>query len=263
MKVCVVGASGKLGQYIVAHALARGYEVVGVCREASVPKLKAFERRITIVPGSTSDPAVIKKGVEGCKAVLAVLFPHGTNKSSSRMVRAILASAGADVRLVFSCGWHVRFSAEDVYPPGFEFKVRIARVLGKLLRAVDISDQEEACRLVFESGRRWTVVRGCDLEEGDSEGLPVWAGHVGHPALADNLMRRTDFALFMVHAITAKELERKAPALVGRNSASSALHANSLPSPQGSVRPALSPGDHVYIPVFGGLPVVGRESGNE
>jgi NAD(P)-dependent dehydrogenase (short-subunit alcohol dehydrogenase family) len=39
MKVCVIGASGKLGQYMVRHALDRGYEVVGVCREQRVEKL--------------------------------------------------------------------------------------------------------------------------------------------------------------------------------------------------------------------------------
>jgi len=27
-KVCIVGASGKLGQYMVKHALDRGYDVV-------------------------------------------------------------------------------------------------------------------------------------------------------------------------------------------------------------------------------------------
>jgi putative NADH-flavin reductase len=36
MKLCVVGASGKLGQYMVQHALDRGYEVVGVCRAQRV-----------------------------------------------------------------------------------------------------------------------------------------------------------------------------------------------------------------------------------
>jgi short-subunit dehydrogenase len=36
MRVCIVGASGKLGRYMVQHALDRGYEVVGVCRQQSV-----------------------------------------------------------------------------------------------------------------------------------------------------------------------------------------------------------------------------------
>ena len=41
-RVCIVGASGKLGRYMVQHALDRGYEVVGVCRARSVSKLDAM-----------------------------------------------------------------------------------------------------------------------------------------------------------------------------------------------------------------------------
>lgn len=46
MKVCIVGASGKLGQYMVQQALDRGYEVVGVCRERSAEKLDAWSRHV-------------------------------------------------------------------------------------------------------------------------------------------------------------------------------------------------------------------------
>ena len=35
MKVSIVEASGKLGRYLLQHALDRGYEVIGVCRERS------------------------------------------------------------------------------------------------------------------------------------------------------------------------------------------------------------------------------------
>ena len=51
-KVCIIGASGKLGKYMVQHALDRGYEVVGVCRASSVSKLERFKGRITILPGA-------------------------------------------------------------------------------------------------------------------------------------------------------------------------------------------------------------------
>jgi putative NADH-flavin reductase len=43
MKACIVRASGKLGKYMVQHVLDRGYEVVGVYRERSVPKPDAFK----------------------------------------------------------------------------------------------------------------------------------------------------------------------------------------------------------------------------
>ena len=75
MRVCIVGASGKLGQYMIQHALDRGHEVVGVCREQSVPKLDRFNGRITIVPGMTDDRDVIRKAVAGCDGVLVVLAP--------------------------------------------------------------------------------------------------------------------------------------------------------------------------------------------
>ena len=74
-KVCIVGASGKLGRYMVSHALERGYQVVGVCREESVHKLDEFKGRITVIAGRTNDRDVIRKAVEGCDGVLTVLVP--------------------------------------------------------------------------------------------------------------------------------------------------------------------------------------------
>jgi len=53
-RVCIVGASGKLGRHMVQHALDRDYEVVGVCRERSVGKLDVFRGRITVFPGATN-----------------------------------------------------------------------------------------------------------------------------------------------------------------------------------------------------------------
>lgn len=214
-KVCIVGASGKLGQYMVEHALDRKYEVVGVCRERSAAKLERFKDLITIIPGPTNNREIIKKAVEGCDGVLTVLVPWGMQQYSSGTAQAVLDYAPANARLIFSCGWHITRDGKDVYSRTFKFMVKAAALIGRMLRAVEIYDQEEACRRIFSSNSRWTVVRGSDLEEGESQGLPVWSRHIGDPMLASNLTRRIDFALFMVAALENDDLVHEAPAIVG------------------------------------------------
>jgi NADPH:quinone reductase-like Zn-dependent oxidoreductase len=224
-KVCIVGASGKLGQYMVQHALDRNYEVVGVCREQSVAKLDRFKEQVAIVPGATNDRQVIQRAVEGCDGVLTVLVPWGTNHYSSGTAQAVLDYAQPGARLIFSTGWHITMDGQDQYSQGFKAVLKLSTWFGKLTRMVDIDDQEEACRRIFESDTLWTVVRGSDLEEGESQGLPVWSRHVGDPILESNLTRRVDFALFMVDALTNDELIHEAPAIVGRLSPSALAHA--------------------------------------
>jgi hypothetical protein len=219
-KVCIVGISGKLGQYMAEHALARGYEVVGVCRPESVGKLDRFEGRISVFPGRTDEREVIAKAVEGCDGVLAVLVPWGVKGYATGTAQAVLDHAEPGARLVFSCGWHISRDGKDVYPWKLRLFVPLFGWLVKLFRVADLDDQVEACRRVFQSDTRWTVVRGSDLEEGESQGLPVWSRHVGDPALESNLTRRVDFALFMVEALTDDRLIGEAPAIVGRRSPS-------------------------------------------
>jgi hypothetical protein len=220
MKVCIVGASGKLGRYMIQHALDRGYEVVGVCREQSVEKLADFEGRITVVPGATDDSQVIAKGVAGCDGVLTVLVPRGVHGYSTGTAQAVLDHAEPGARLVFSCGWHITRDGKDVYSRSLRMQVKVFGPIARLLRFADLDDQVEACDLIFASDSRWTVVRGSDLEEGASQGLPVWSRHVGDPILASNKTRRIDFALFMVEALTNDDLVQEAPAIVGRQSPS-------------------------------------------
>ncbi len=224
-KVCIVGASGQLGQYMVQHALDRGYVVVGVCRERSVGKLDAFKGRITVIPGATNDREVIKKAVAGCDGVLTVLVPWGVQQYSSGTAQAVLDYARPDARLIFSCGWHITLDGQDVYSWTFKAVVQAVGWLGRLVRVVDLNDQVEACRRVFASDTRWTVVRGSDLEEGESQGLPVWSRHVGDPILESNITRRVDFALFMVETLENDELIHEAPAIVGCQTPSALAHA--------------------------------------
>lgn len=223
-RVCIVGASGKLGRYMVQRCLDKGYEVVGVCRAQSVEKLADLADRIQIVPGDTNDRDVIREATQGCDGVLTVLAPWGVQGYSTGTAQAVLDLAPASARLIFSCGWHISRDGQDVYPWRLKAFVKVFGVLARWARFADLSDQEEATARIFASGRRWTVVRGSALEEGPSQGLPLWSRHVGDPLLASNLTRRIDFARFMVEALEDDTLIQEAPAIVGRQSPSAQAH---------------------------------------
>ncbi len=212
-KVCIVGASGKLGQYMVEQALQQGYQVVGVCRPESREKLARFAGQIEIIPGRTNEREVIKRAVAGCDAVLTVLVPWGVEGYSTGTAQAVLDYAPEQARLIFSCGWHISRDGRDRYSWRLKSFVALFGWLVRLLRLADIDDQVEACRRISASARRWTVVRCSDMEEGESEGLPIWREHVGDPALAHNRTRRVDFARFMVAAISDDGLIQRAPAI--------------------------------------------------
>ena len=130
-KVCIVGASGKLGQYMVQHALDRGYEVNAVCREKSVSKLDAFKDRVTIFPGATNDRAVIEKAVADCDGVLTVLVPYGSDYSSGT-AQAVLDYAEPGARLIFSTGWHITMDGKDKYSRSLQMQVMAGKLFGNI-----------------------------------------------------------------------------------------------------------------------------------
>ena len=154
-----------------------------------------------------------------------MLVPWGAHQYSSGTAQAVLDHARPGARLIFSVGWHITLDGQDVYSRTFIAFLKFFGWFMKLIRVAEIDDQVEACRRVFASDTRWTVVRGSDLEEGESQGLPVWSRHVGDPILESNMTRRVDFALFMVEALENDELIHEAPAIVGCQTPSALAHA--------------------------------------
>ena len=147
MRICIVGASGKLGTYMVRLALDGGNDVVAVCREQSVAKLAEFEGRITVVPGATDDRDVIKHAVAGCDGVLVVLIPRGVHGYASGTAQAVLDHAEPGARLVFSCGWHITRDGRDVYT--WKLKALVS-VFGRVARLVRGRARRRSVPALFE-----------------------------------------------------------------------------------------------------------------
>ena len=109
------------------------------------------------------------------------MTPRGVHGYSTGTTQAVLDYAPQGARLIFSCGWHITLDGQDVYSLKVKTLVKVFGPLARLARFADLYDEVEAARRIFASDTRWIVIRGSDLEEGESQGLPVWSRHVGDP----------------------------------------------------------------------------------
>ena len=183
MKVCIVGASGKLGPL---HGSARagprlrgGRRLPRAAASASSTPSRAASPSFRARP---NDREVIERAVEGCDGVLTVLVPWGVQQYSTGTAQAVLdhARAGRASGVLLRLAHHARRQGRLLVAAARRWWRSFGPV-ARLVRFADLDDQVEACRRIFASDTRWTVVRGSDLEEGESQGLPVWSRHVGDP----------------------------------------------------------------------------------
>ena len=196
MRVCIVGASGKLGQYMVQQSLDRGDEVVGVCREQSVGKLDAFKGRITVIPGATDDREVIKRAVAGCGGVLVVMTPRGVHGYSTGTTQAVLDYAPQGARLIFSCGWHITLDGQDVYSLKLKALVKVLVCLRVSLASPIPTTRWRRPGGSSPATRGGPSYAAATLRRARVKGLPCGAGTWVIPFYESNITRRVDFRLF-------------------------------------------------------------------
>ncbi|HET6552004.1 MAG TPA: NAD(P)-dependent oxidoreductase [Dyella sp.] len=90
MKIALFGATGHIGHAILDEALARGYEVMAIVRDAS--RLSSRHDHLSMVTGDVSRPESWLEAVRGVDAVVASLSARrdGTHDSIPRNTATLL-----------------------------------------------------------------------------------------------------------------------------------------------------------------------------
>ena len=74
MKIVVFGATGHVGQHVVAEALRRGHEVVGVVRDPDA--VQSPDKRVGLVKGDATKADDVARTARGADAVVSAISPR-------------------------------------------------------------------------------------------------------------------------------------------------------------------------------------------
>jgi len=74
MKIVVFGATGNVGRRVVAEALGRGHDVVGVVRDPSA--VQSPDPRAKLVKGDATNPVSVAQIARGADAVVSAISPR-------------------------------------------------------------------------------------------------------------------------------------------------------------------------------------------
>ena len=91
MKLVVFGATGNVGQRVVAESLRRGHDVVGVVRDPAA--VTSPDPRLSLVPGDATDAESIARLARGADAVVSAISPRPNARGLA--VPSLVANARA------------------------------------------------------------------------------------------------------------------------------------------------------------------------
>lgn len=167
-QVTVFGASGKVGQLVVAELLARGYTVVAVVHNNT--PFKTSDTKLHIHKCDVHDDAQVVKAIsfgDGSQAVISTLGSWSAPSRdivSSGISNIVPAMQSAGVRRVISLTGSGAFSPNDepsMLGRAMHRFTLSTPVLGKVLR-----DGEFQFEILQDSGLDWTVLRSPVMTNG-------------------------------------------------------------------------------------------------
>jgi putative NADH-flavin reductase len=164
MQITIFGASGKVGQMVVARALENKYDVVAFVHSHNPFK---ESERLHIVKGDVSDVSAVKEAITGSSAVISTLGSWHTkqkNALTSGMQTIIPAMESLDVsRLVTVTGSGAFYSVDTPH-----LIDTLNHRLLLLIAPKIVQDSEAHLAQLAASSLAWTSVRAPVMTNGHS-----------------------------------------------------------------------------------------------
>lgn len=170
MKVAIFGATGIVGSAITKEALAQGYEVTVLTRDAK--RVKETSSRLTVIEGSVTDRATVRKVLEGQDAVIQ---PLGIGGKGDGKPTTFVSAANKLVMEEMKRMKVRRLIAISVIGAGNSWKFlpwiyrKLMPIMMKWFKAI-IDDKNRMEPMIERSGLDWTIVRCTTVKEGPAKG---------------------------------------------------------------------------------------------
>lgn len=192
MQLTIFGASGKVGQQVVALALEQGYQVVAFVHNHDP---FAVNDKLTVIKGDVRDRAAVTAALGGSRAVISTLGSWGT-KDKNTLTRGMQAIIPAMeqigvTRLITLTGAGAAWTGDR--PNLID---RLGHALLRLVAPKILYDGEEQLRLLEGSRLDWTCLRSPVMRPAgkiryrlDLRPPALWAT-IPRPAVAQGLVNQ-------------------------------------------------------------------------
>lgn len=170
MKVAIFGATGIVGSAITKEALSQGYEVTILTRDAK--RVKETSSRLTVIEGSVTDRATVRKVLEGQDAVIQSL---GIGGKGDGKPTTLVSEANKLIMEEMKRMKVRRLIAISVIGAGDSWKFlpwiyrKLTPIMMKWFKAI-IDDKNRMEPMIERSGLDWTIVRCTTVKESPTKG---------------------------------------------------------------------------------------------
>lgn len=157
MRVLIAGATGTVGQHVVAQALERGHEVTAVARRPE--SLRAGHPQLCVIAADILDPAAVEPLLEGIDAVISTVGIGTSKQPTTLYSEGIRNLVNGMARHGVSRIVTISSEVADHWAHQSPFKLWIVLPLLQRFLGATYDDMRRMDIVLWESKAQWTTVR--------------------------------------------------------------------------------------------------------